>query len=181
LPEIIRPSRLRWFKSTGNYYGGVSSEEIVSGFLYNVFPAIMDEDLLIDGGYLTRLVYIVNQYDQSVAHVRLWFAYPQDPLYGDKRTSESEREVLLVGIQWNREIPPTNAPPNERSLPSQVTLDKIPLASNPFSNYANGIEVGRLRPLEAVPIWLVLSIPPLVQPTIFTAIRIVAEGVLLSA
>jgi hypothetical protein len=91
------------------------------------------------------------------------------------------REVLLVGVQWDRQIPPTNAPGNENSLPSEVYLHKIPLDNSDYNSYAKGIEVGRLRPDEAVPIWLALKIPPLVQPTIFTAVRIVAEGVLLSA
>lgn len=182
MPEIIRPTRLKWFKSVGGYYGGVSTEEIISGFLYNVFPPIVSEDLLIDGGYLTRLVYLRNDYDRSVAHVRLWIVYPQDPDFGDKRAAdESVREVLLVGIQWDRQIPPTNAPSNENSLPSGVYLHKIPLNNSDYNSYAKGIEVGRLRANEAVPIWLVLKIPPLVQPTIFTAVRIVAEGVLLSA
>jgi hypothetical protein len=182
MPEIIRPSRLKWFKSTGGYAGTVSTEEIVSGFLYNVFPPIVSEDLLIDGGYFTRLVYLKNEYTTSVAHVRLWFVYPQDPDFGDKRpANERVREVLLVGVQWDRRTPPTNAPANENSLPSGVYLHKIPLDNSDYNSYAKGIEVGRLRANEAIPIWLILKIPPLVQPTIFTSVRIVAEGVLLSA
>jgi len=182
MPEIIRPSRLKWFKSTGGFAGTVSTEEIVSGFLYNVFPPIVSEDLLIDGGYLTRLVYLKNEYTTSVAHVRLWFVYPQDPDFGDKRPADERvREVLLVGVQWDRATPPPNAPASENALPSDVILHKIPLNNSDYNSYDKGIEVGRLRPDEVVPIWLILKIPPMVQPTIFTAVRIVSEGVLLSA
>ena len=182
MPEIIRPVKLKWFKSTGNYNGGVSTEEVVSGFLYNIFPPIMQEDLLIDGGYLTRLVYLRNDYDTSIAHVRLWFTYPQDPDFGDKRpANENVREVLLVGVQWDRTIPPPNAPANENSLPSGIYLNKILPNNSDYNSYDKGIEVGRLRPNEAVPIWFILKIPPLVQPTIVAFIRVIAEGVLLSA
>jgi hypothetical protein len=112
----------------------------------------------------------------------LWFVYPQDPDFGDKRpANERVREVLLVGVQWDRATPPPNAPASENSLPSNVVLHTIPLNNSDYNSYDEGIEVGRLRPDEVVPIWLVLKIPPMVQPTIFTSVRIISEGVLLRA
>lgn len=177
---LIRSTKLVWYKSEYLYKGVPSTEQIVSGFLYNVFPPIVEESLLYDGGYLTRLVYLRNEEDNDVVHVRVWFVYPTDEVYGDPRRDPSAREVLLVGRQPNREVPPSNAPANQYSLPSGVQFFTIPLDNSDFSRYPRGIELGRIKPGEYVPLWLVLSIPPLVQAVNVTFVRMVTEGVKLS-
>lgn len=183
MPEtILRPVKLRWRKSTGGYYGSISDEYVISGFLYNLFPPIVSEDLLVSGGYITRLAYLVNEYDRPVAHVRIYFVYPEDEIYGDPRgRDETQREVLLFGRQYNREIPPSNAPSAENKLPSGIYMYKIPLDGSDFNTYDRGIEVGYLDASEAIPVWFALKIPPFVQPVIITFIRIIAEGVLVNA
>lgn len=181
MSQPLRQVALTWYKSEGSFRGNPTNEVIRSGFLYNVFPPITDYNILLDGGYVTRLVYLKNEHNFPIAHLRLWFAYPSDETYGDYRgTNENIREHLLVGRQIDREVPPKNAPPTENRLPTGIELYKIPLDGRAFNNYDEGLELGTLNPNEVLPVWLVLSIPPLVQPVIVSFIRIIAEGVLVT-
>lgn len=178
---LLRRANLKWYKSQQEFSGEPSSEEIVSGFLYNIFPPITDENLLVDGGYLTRLVYLKNEHETDIVHVRLWFTYPTDETYGDPRGDNPQiREILMIGRQIDREIPPSNAPASEYHLPSDIYMYKIPLNGSNFNNYNNGIELGRIKPNEYIPVWFVLSIPPLVYPVVVTFFRVIAEGVVVS-